>query len=280
MRLIRFGAPGLERTGCLLEDGTTRDLGTWLPGEPTSYLAGLNLQDLMAVAPMAPLVPHGQRLGSPIGRPSKIVCIGLNYHDHAQEAGMAVPVEPVVFMKASTSASGPDDDIEYPAGAAKLDWEVELGVVIGTRTKAVAVDRSLEHVLGYVLVNDVSERAWQLERGGQWDKAKSHDSFCPIGPVLVTRDELPDPQQVRLALAVNGVTRQSGHTSKMIFSVAHVVSYVSQFMTLEPGDLLCTGTPAGVGLGARPPTFLKPGDVVTANSPELGQQTCRVVMRD
>ena len=217
------------------------------------------------------------RLACPVAGVGKIVCVGLNYRDHALEAGLQPPAEPVLFMKAVTALSGPNDALQIPPGATKTDWEVELGIVIGTRAQRVSEDQALQHVAGYVLANDVSERAWQMERGGQWDKGKGHDSFAPIGPWLVTTDELPDPHAIRLWLEVNGQRMQDGHTSQFIFGVPQVLAYISQFMRLEPGDIVLTGTPAGVGLGRKPqPVFLKPGDVVRLGGTGLGEQcqTC------
>jgi len=225
-----------------------------------------------------PAVEGAPRLGCPVAGVGKIVCVGLNYADHAREAGLQPPAEPVLFMKAVTALSGPNDDVRIPPGAAKTDWEVELGIVIGTRAQQVAEADALQHVAGYVLANDVSERAWQMERGGQWDKGKSYDTFAPIGPWLATADEVPDPHAIDLWLEVNGQRVQNGSTRNFIFDVPTVVSYISQFMTLEPGDIVLTGTPAGVGLGQKPaPWFLKPGDVVRLGGTGLGEQVQKYV---
>ena len=224
-----------------------------------------------------PLVEGEPRLGSPVTGIRKFLAIGLNYADHALETGAAIPTEPVIFMKAISCIQGPGDELMLPRGSVKTDWEVELGLVIGKRARYVPEDEALGHVAGYCVVNDVSEREFQKERGGSWDKGKGCDTFGPIGPWLVTRDEVPDPQQLTLWLDVNGQPRQRGNTQTMIFSVAHLISYVSQFMTLEAGDVLITGTPPGVGMGMKPPTFLKEGDVVTLGVQGLGEQGQRVV---
>ncbi len=213
------------------------------------------------------------RIGPCVAGTRKFICVGLNYSDHAKETGKAPPEEPILFMKATSAIIGPNDDVEIPRGSVKADWEVELGIVIGTRAKYVSEDKALDHVAGYCVVNDVSERAFQSERGGQWTKGKSHDTFGPIGPYLVTRDEVPDPQNLALWLDVDGVRRQTGTTANMIFGVRHLVSYISQFMTLEPGDIIATGTPPGVGLGIKPePVFLKAGQVMTLGIEGLGDQ--------
>jgi len=213
----------------------------------------------------------------PIERPGKIVCVGLNYTDHAKETGAAIPKEPILFMKATSSLNGPNDDVMLPKGSQKSDWEVELGIVIGSVTRYVSVHDSLKHVAGYCIVNDVSEREFQIERGGQWTKGKSADTFCPIGPWLVTADEVADPGKLDLFCEVNGKKMQNGTTANLIFSVAHIVSYISHFMTLLPGDIIPTGTPAGVGLGMKPPVFLKPGDTMHLGITGLGEQRQKVV---
>ncbi len=219
-----------------------------------------------------------ERIGACVPRPGKFICVGLNYADHAKETGKAPPEEPILFMKATSAVVGPNDDVEIPRGSKKADWEVELGVVIGTRAKYVSEADALNHVAGYCVVNDVSERAFQSERGGQWTKGKSHDTFGPTGPWLVTRDEVADPQNLALWLDVDGVRRQTGNTNTMIFGVAHLVSYISQFMTLEPGDVIATGTPPGVGMGIKPePVFLKPGQVMTLGIEGLGEQRQQTV---
>ncbi|MGA7030656.1 MAG: fumarylacetoacetate hydrolase family protein, partial [Candidatus Acidiferrales bacterium] len=222
-------------------------------------------------------VEPSARMGPPICRPSKIVCIGLNYRDHAAETGQEVPAEPVIFFKASSSLSGPNDAVVIPKGATKLDWEVELAFVIGKQARYVAKRDALDHIAGYVLHNDYSERAFQLERGGQWVKGKSADTFAPLGPFLATRDEVPDPGHLNLWLTVNGSTRQKSNTAQMVFDVADLVSYVSQFMTLLPGDVISTGTPPGVGLGMNPPVYLKAGDVVALGIEDLGESQQKIV---
>ena len=265
MKLIRYGQPGQEKPGLLDSQGTLRDLSMLLPDIGPAQLNPRTLAALAAIdASRLPAVYGSPRLGSPVGVVGKIVCVGLNYADHAKEAGMQPPAEPVLFMKAVTALSGPNDDVRIPSGAAKTDWGVARGYGIRVR---------LSHVAGYVLANDVSERAWQMERGGQWDKGKSYDTFAPIGPWLVTADEVADPHAIDLWLEVNGQRVQNGSTRNFIFGVPTVVSYISQFLTLEPGDLILTGTPAGVGLGQKPtPWFLKPGDVVRLGATGLGEQ--------
>ncbi|MFZ5486710.1 MAG: fumarylacetoacetate hydrolase family protein [Pseudomonadota bacterium] len=275
MKLIRYGAPGAERPGLVDAQGVLRDLSMLLPDLGPAQLSARTLAALAALdASRLPPVEGEPRLGCPVGGVGKIVCVGLNYADHAREAGMPIPAEPVLFMKAITALSGPNDPVRIPPGAQKTDWEVELGVVIGTRANHVRKDTALQHVAGYVLANDVSERAYQSERGGQWDKGKSYDSFAPIGPWLVTSDELPDPHAVGLWLEVNGQRVQDGNTRNFIFDLPTVLAYITQFMSLEPGDIVLTGTPAGVGLGQKPtPWFLKPGDVMRLGADGLGEQT-------
>ena len=279
MRLIRYGLPGAERPGMLDAQGILRDLSMLLPDIGPAQLAPRTLAALAAIdATRLPAVQEPVRLACPVAGVGKIVCVGLNYRDHALEAGLQPPTEPVLFMKAVTALSGPNDPLLIPPGATKTDWEVELGVVIGTRAQRIVEAQALQHVAGYVLANDVSERAWQLERGGQWDKGKSYDTFAPIGPWLVTADEVGDPHAIDLWLEVNGQRVQNGSTRNFIFGVPTVVSYISQFLTLEPGDLILTGTPAGVGLGQKPaPWFLKPGDVVRLGATGLGEQLQKYV---
>ena len=278
MKLIRYGQPGAERPGLVDAQGVLRDLSMLLADIGPAQLAPRTLAALAAIdATRLPAVEGQPRLGCPVGGVGKIVCVGLNYRDHALEAGMQPPAEPVLFMKAVTALSGPNDPLHIPPGSVKTDWEVELGIVIGTRARHVVEADALRHVAGYVLANDVSERSYQIERGGQWDKGKSYDSFAPIGPWLVTADEVPDPHAIDLWLEVNGQRVQNGSTRNFIFGVPTVLAYISQFMTLEPGDIVLTGTPAGVGLGQKPtPWFLKPGDVVRLGATGLGQQvqTC------
>lgn len=274
MKLIRYGQPGAERPGLLDSEGVLRDLSMLLPDLGPAQLNPRTLAALAAIdATRLPAVEGAPRLGCPVSGVGKIVCVGLNYADHAAEAGMQAPAEPVLFMKAITSLNGPNDDVRIPPGSLKTDWEVELGMVIGTRASHVSEDAALQHVAGYVLANDVSERAYQIERGGQWVKGKSYDTFAPIGPWLVTADEVADPHTLDLWLEVNGQRVQNGNTRNFIFGLPKVISYISQFMTLEPGDIVLTGTPAGVGLGQKPaPWFLKPGDVVRLGATGLGEQ--------
>lgn len=274
MKLIRYGQPGAERPGLLDAQGVLRDLSMLLPELGPAQLNPRTLAALAAIdASRLPAVEGTPRLGCPVGGVGKIVCVGLNYADHAAEAGMQAPAEPVLFMKAVTSLNGPNDEVRIPPGSQKTDWEVELGLVIGTRASHVSEDAALRHVAGYVLANDVSERAYQIERGGQWVKGKSYDTFAPIGPWLVTADEVADPHALDLWLEVNGQRVQNGNTRNFIFGLPKVISYISQFMTLEPGDIVLTGTPAGVGLGQKPaPWFLKPGDVVRLGATGLGEQ--------
>jgi 2,4-didehydro-3-deoxy-L-rhamnonate hydrolase len=281
MKLIRFGPSGQERPGLQLEDGTRVDASGFGEDYDERFFGegGLDrLRDWAArEASRAPRVADGVRLGPPIGRPSKIVCIGLNYRDHAAESGMAIPAEPVIFFKATTSIVGPTDDVLIPKTGSKLDWEVELAVVMGARASGVSRAQALDRVAGYVLHNDYSERVSQLERGGQWVKGKSADTFAPLGPFLATRDEIPDPGQLRMWLSVNGTLRQDSSTANMIFDVPTLVSYVSEFMTLLPGDVISTGTPAGVGLGMKPsPVYLAPGDVVVLGIDRLGESRQKV----
>lgn len=278
MKLVRFGEIGRERPGLIGPDGRVRSLADHIR-DVDATLAGdaASQAKLAALDPNAlPFAPEGARLGCPIAGIGKIVGIGLNYHDHARECGAEIPKEPIIFLKATTSLAGPNDEIRLPAGSAKTDWEVELGVVIGREARSVALRHALDHVFGYCVAHDLSERAHQLERGGQWTKGKSHDTFCPLGPWLVTADEVGDPQKLPMWCDVNGVRRQNSTTADMIFSVAEIVSYVSGFMTLQPGDLLITGTPAGVGLGQKPPFFLKHGDLVALGIEKLGAQRQRV----
>ena len=278
MKLCRYGAPGLEKPGLMDEHGTLRDLsGICADIEPRN-LAPEGLAGLAAIDPAAlPKVAGTPRFAVPYAGMSKFICIGLNYSDHAAEAGMAVPSEPIIFLKALSALSGPDDPIVQPRHSTKLDWEVELGVVIGTTARDVAEADAMDHVAGYCVVNDVSERAFQMQ-SSQWDKGKGCDTFGPVGPWLVTRDEIPDPQDLGMWLDVNGKRMQAGNTRTMIFGVRELVSYCSRYMTLLPGDLIATGTPPGVGMGIRPePVWLKPGDVVELGVAGLGKQTQHVV---
>lgn len=273
MKLFRHGLPGMERAGAVADDGTLRDLSPLVPDLTPEWLAPQRLAALEAIdLRKMPQVPAGTRLGVPVGGTRQFVAIGLNYRKHAQESGLEIPKEPVVFTKALGSLAGPDDNIVLPPGSESTDWEVELAVVIGSTARQVTVDAALAHVAGYCLANDVSERDWQIKRNGQWGKGKSFDGFGPVGPWLVTRAELPDPQSIELKLEVNGQVRQRSSTADMIFGVGEIVSYLSQFMTLLPGDIVITGTPAGVGLGMKPPQFLRRGDVVTVDGGPLGCQ--------
>ena len=278
MKIVRHGEPGRERPGVMDESGTVRDLfgviADWTPAElAPATLARVRELDLRTLAPVAP----GVRLGVPLRGIGKFIAIGLNYTDHALESGMPAPSEPVVFSKAISCITGPDDPVMLPQASLKSDWEVELGVLIGRTARYVGNEAALGHVAGYCLVDDVSERAYQLERGGTWDKGKGCDTFGPVGPWILTSDEAPDPQRLHLWLEVNGVRRQDGNTAHMIFPVAELVAYLSRFMTLEPGDLIATGTPAGVGMGMKPPQFLRSGDRMRLGCPELGTQTHAVV---
>jgi 2,4-didehydro-3-deoxy-L-rhamnonate hydrolase len=282
MKLARYGEPGAERPAVVLDDGTRVDASAHASDYDEAFFAGDGLARLerwvATDAGGAPRVPEGTRVGAPIARPSKIVCIGLNFRDHAAESGMDLPKEPVIFFKATTALCGPNDPVRMPRGAAKLDWEVELAVVIGRTASYVDEAFALDHVAGYALHNDYSERTFQLERGGQWVKGKSADTFAPIGPFLATRAEVADPQALGMWLSVNGDRRQHGTTGNMIFGVASLVSYVSQFMTLLPGDVISTGTPAGVALGMKPaPVYLRAGDVVELGIDGLGRSRQEVV---
>lgn len=278
MKLLRYGSPGKERPAMLDASGAIRDLSVIIPDIAGPALLPESLEKLRRLDPASlPVVSGSSRLGPCVGAVGKFVCIGLNYSDHAAESGMAVPAEPVVFMKATSAICGPNDDVIIPRNAQKVDWEVELGVVIGTKAKYVDVQDALSHVAGYCVVNDLSERAFQLEGTGQWVKGKSADTFGPIGPWLVTADEVPDAQNLHLWLEVDGHRYQSGSTGTMVFGVAHLVSYLSRFMSLQPGDIISTGTPPGVGLGQKPPVYLRAGNVMTLGVEGLGQQRQLVV---
>ena len=278
MKLVRYGQPGKEKTGLIDAAGKLRDLSGVLPDLGPAQLADAVLAKLARLkTEQLPLVRGKPRLGCPVNGIGKFLAIGLNYKDHAMEAGMPIPAEPIVFTKAISCIQGPDDEVMLPKGSVKGDWEVELGVVIGKQARYVTQKTALEHVAGYVLANDVSEREFQLERGGQWDKGKGCDTFGPLGPWLVSKDEIPNPQKLAMWLDVNGRRMQTGNTRTMIFNVAKLVSYVSQFMTLMPGDIITTGTPPGVGLGMKPPVYLKKGDVMTLGIEGLGEQRQLVV---
>jgi ureidoglycolate lyase len=273
MKLLRYGPKGQEKPGLLDNDGKMRDLSGVIADVTGSVLSAESVARLRSLDPAGlPLVSGEPRLGPCVGAVGKFIGIGLNYADHAAETGAAIPKEPVVFNKWVTCISGCNDDIQIPAGSTKTDWEVELGVVIGQTARRVSETEALNHVAGYCVVNDVSEREYQIERGPTWDKGKGFDSFGPIGPWLVTKDEVPDPQNLQLWLEVDGVRRQSGTTKTMVFSVATLVSYLSRIMTLHPGDVIATGTPPGVGMGMKPPVFLRPGQVVRLGVERLGEQ--------
>ena len=274
---MRFGPVGKERPGIIDGEGQIRDLSGVVADIGPEALSPAGLARLAALDLAGlPVVTEPVRYGPPVAVVPKFIAIGLNYSDHAAESGMAAPEEPVIFMKATSCIQGPDDDVVLPPGSVKSDWEVELGVVIGSRASHVALVDALAHVAGYCTVNDLSEREYQLERGGTWDKGKGCDTFGPVGPWLVTADEVGDPQSLNMWLDVNGVRRQTGNTRTMIFAVAKIVSYVSRFMTLMPGDIITTGTPPGVGLGMKPPLYLKPGDTMRLGIETLGEQQQRV----
>jgi 2-keto-4-pentenoate hydratase/2-oxohepta-3-ene-1,7-dioic acid hydratase in catechol pathway len=279
MKLLRFGPSGQERPGLLEANGRLRDLSGVIPDLAGDALLPASIDRLRAIDPATlPAVDGTPRIGPCVGRVGKFICIGLNYADHAKESGAAVPKEPIVFMKATSAIIGPDDDVVIPRGSAKTDWEVELGVVIGKPAKYVSEADALSHVAGYCVVNDLSERAFQLEGTGQWVKGKSADTFGPIGPWLVTRDEVADPQNLAMFLEVDGHRYQNGSTSTMIFGVAYLVSFLSRFMSLHPGDVITTGTPPGVGRGQKPnPIYLKPGQRMRLGVAGLGEQTQRAL---
>jgi 2,4-diketo-3-deoxy-L-fuconate hydrolase len=278
MKLVRYGKPGKEKPGLIDAQGQLRDLSAVMADIGPAQLGDVALAKLQRLNPdKLPLVKGKPRLGSPLQGVGKFIAIGLNYADHAAESGLPIPAEPVVFMKATSCIQGANDAVMLPKGSVKTDWEVELGVVIGTRARYVSQKDALNHVAGYCTVNDVSEREYQLERGGTWDKGKGCDTFGPLGPWLVTRDEVPNPQKLGLWLDVNGQRVQTGNTKTMIFGVAKIVSYLSQFMTLLPGDVITTGTPPGVGMGRKPPLFLKAGDTMVLGVEGLGEQHQTVV---
>lgn len=273
MKLLRYGEAGSERPGLLDADGTIRDLTGHVTDIGGKALDPAALATLAKLDPKSlPAVSGKPRIGACVAGTGKFICIGLNYSDHAAETGATVPPEPIIFMKASSAIVGPDDDVLIPRGSVKTDWEVELAVVIGKTAKYVSEADALDYVAGYCVAHDVSERAFQAERQGQWTKGKSCDTFGPIGPWLVTKDEVADPQNIKMWLTVNGKTMQNGSTKTMVYGVAYLVSYLSQFMSLHPGDIISTGTPPGVGLGMKPPVFLKAGDVVELGIEGLGQQ--------
>lgn len=279
MKLLRYGAPGQEKPGLLDADGTIRDLSGVIADITPDQLSPASLAKLMAVDPKSlPAVQGPVRYGPPVAGTSKFIAVGLNFADHAAESGQPVPKEPILFMKTPSCIQGPDDDVMLPKDSVKTDWEVELGVVIGKTARYVDKAQALDYVAGYVTVNDISEREFQLERGGQWDKGKGCDTFGPIGPWLVTGDEVGDPQDLDMWLDVNGKRMQTGNTKTMVFGVADLIAYISQFMTLVPGDIITTGTPPGVGLGQKPePIYLKAGDTMALGIEKLGQQAQKVV---
>ena len=278
MKLVRYGAKGKELPGIIDNDGKLRSLAGLVNEESEQFLSDKSLAELgrMNLGKL-PLVPGKPRFGCPVANVSKFVAIGLNYTDHAKETNSPIPKEPIIFMKALNCLQGPNDNVMLPRGSVKTDWEVELGIVIGKKTRYVTKENALDHVAGYVLVNDVSEREFQTERGPQWDKGKGCDTFGPVGPYLVTRDEVKDPQNLELWLNVNGKRMQTGNTKTMIFPVKEIISYVSEFMTLFAGDIITTGTPPGVGSGMKPQVFLKAGDVMTLGISGLGEQRQKIV---
>ncbi|MEO8561856.1 MAG: fumarylacetoacetate hydrolase family protein [bacterium] len=280
MKLIRFGTPGSERPGVILSDGRRIDASGFGEDYGESFFGGDGLarlaQWVQSEGASAPTIGDDVRLGPPLRRPSKIICVGLNYRDHAKESGMAVPTEPVIFFKATSAIVGPNDDVVIPNASAKTDWEVELAIVIGKRASYVSEVDAMSHVAGYVLHNDYSEREFQLERGGQWVKGKSCDTFAPIGPFIVTPDEIGDVHALKLWLTVNGKSKQNGSTGDLVFNVPFLVSYISQFMSLLPGDVISTGTPAGVAMGHKPVRFLQDGDVVELGIDGLGSSRQRL----
>ena len=278
MKLLRYGPKGREKPGMLDDDGKLRDLSGHVADIAGDTLSQKGLAALKAIDPASlPTVEGSPRYGAPVGGVSKILCIGLNYSDHAAETGAEPPIEPIIFTKQINALCGPNDDVEMPRGSDALDWEVELAVIIGARAKYVSQSEAMDYVAGFSVMNDMSERSFQIKRQGQWTKGKSHDTFGPLGPWLVTKDEVSDPHDLDMWLDVNGERRQTGTTSTLIFNLPHVVSYVSQFMTLMPGDVITTGTPPGVGMGMKPPQYLKVGDVMTLGIDGLGEQKQTVI---
>ncbi|WP_425417706.1 fumarylacetoacetate hydrolase family protein [Oricola indica] len=281
MKLLRVGAKGAEKPAIVHSDGTIRDLSSVVGDIAGDALTDEGLATIAAADLAAlPVLDADSRIGPCDGRVGKFICIGLNYADHAAESGMAVPEEPIIFFKATSAITGPNDPVIIPKGSEKTDWEVELGIVIGKEARYIGEEAAMDHVAGYCLVNDVSERAFQIERAGQWVKGKSADSFGPIGPWLVTRDEIADPQNLAMWLEVDGHRYQDGSTRTMVFGVAHLVSYLSQFMSLQPGDIISTGTPPGVGMGQKPPVYLKAGQTIRLGIEGLGEQTQTTVAWD
>ena len=278
MKLLRVGEKGKEKPAIIDGDGKIRDISSHVSDLNPHNLNFETISKIQSVDTSSlPEISPGQRVGSCITSPGKFVAIGLNYSDHAAEVGADIPKEPIMFMKATSSMCGPNDDVEIVSGSKKLDWEVELGIVIGKEAKHISEDQSQDHILGYCLVNDVSEREWQIEKMGQWVKGKSHDTYGPTGPYLVTKDEIKDINNLKMMLDVNGERMQTGNTSTMIFNVDIIVSYVSKFMSLQPGDIITTGTPPGVGMGRKPQVFLKAGDQMKLSIENLGEQNSKVV---
>jgi len=281
MKLLRFGEKGAEKPGLLDSEGNIRDLSAIVGDISGTMLADTDLAKIRSIDPeVLPLVPGNQRLGPCVGNVGKFVCIGLNYSDHAAEANMETPNEPIIFFKATSAINGPNDPIEIPRNSKSTDWEVELGVIIGKEAKYISESEALDYVAGYCVINDLSERDFQLKRSGQWVKGKSCDTFGPIGPWLATREEVPDPQSLSLFLEVNGHRYQNGSTRTMIFSVAHIIAYLSQFMSLQPGDVISTGTPPGVGMGQKPKVYLQPGDKLLLGIEGLGTQSQSVISNE
>tara|TARA_B100000927_G_scaffold234725_1_gene195194 strand:+ start:124 stop:966 length:843 start_codon:yes stop_codon:yes gene_type:complete len=278
MKLLRIGQKGSEKPAILDKDGKIRDLSSHIQDLNPDTLNFKTISDLQNLdLSSLPELSSSDRIGSCVSKPSKFIAIGLNFSDHAAETGADVPSEPITFMKATSSINGPNDNIEIVPGSKKLDWEVELGIVIGKETKHISEEKSQDHILGYCLVNDVSEREWQIEKMGQWVKGKSHDTYGPIGPYLVTKDEISDINNLNMSLDVNGTRMQTGNTNTMIFNVNYIVSYLSKFMSLQPGDVITTGTPPGVGMGMKPQQFLKAGDTIRLSIDNLGEQNSKVV---
>ncbi|APT58169.1 2-hydroxyhepta-2,4-diene-1,7-dioate isomerase [Roseomonas gilardii] len=281
MKLLRYGPAGAEKPGLLDGTGTLRDLSGVVPDLAGEALSAEGLTRIAALdAASLPAVPGSPRLGPPVAGTRNFLAIGLNYADHAAETGAPIPKEPIMFLKSLGSLQGPNDEVVIPRGSVKTDWEVELAIVIGSRAKNVALDAALDHVAGYTICNDVSEREWQIERGGTWDKGKGADTFGPVGPWLVTKDEIADPQNLALWLEVDGQRMQDGSTRTMIFDVRKIVSYASQFITLHPGDIITTGTPPGVGMGRKPPVFLRAGQSMRLGIEGLGEQVQQVVVAE
>lgn len=278
MKLLRIGSNGNEKPAALDKNGKIRDISSILSDLEPRTLNFKNISRLQeTILSDLPEISSNERIGSCVANPGKFIAIGLNYSDHAAETGAEPPTEPIVFMKATSCISGPNDNIELVSGSKKLDWEVELGIVIGKEAKHIKENQSQDYILGYCLVNDLSEREWQIEKMGQWVKGKSHDTYGPIGPYLVTKDEISDVNNLNMSLDLNGIRMQTGNTNTMIFNVDKIVSYVSKFMSLQPGDIITTGTPPGVGMGMKPQQFLKAGDVLKLNIDNLGEQNSKVI---